>query len=207
MQIAERVLNTPWVFNSLRSVIDPGQVACLRRMLARVPHVSLLDLGCGIGSLCDMTDEDYTGVDNTASYIDYASRHYATANRRFLVDDAFALDQAFADDAKLGAYDLVSLINVIHHFSDDEVRRVLAGLSAIAPARVIIVDVALERAGWLFHRLFGPLDRGAHFRTTDAQRILLESAGFRVEWVDGYVTGPRIYPHSVLCAKSPYVRG
>jgi len=197
MPIADRVLNTPWVFKSLRNVIDPGQVGCLRRMLARVPHRSLLDLGCGIGSLCGMTDADYTGLDNTPSYIAYAQRHYGGPTRRFVVGDAFRLDGG------LGARDAVSLINVIHHFSDEEVRRLLAGLATVAPARVLLVDVALERAGWLFRRIFGPLDRGAHFRTTAAQRALLESAGYAVEWEDGYVTGARIYPHSVLCALRP----
>jgi len=195
--ITDQVLNTPWVFKSLLQVIDPGQVGCLRRVLARVPHRSLLDIGCGIGSLCGMTDADYTGLDNTESYITYARTHYGAPTRRFVVGDAFALDPG------LGARDVVSLINVIHHFSDGEVRRLLAGLAVVAPSRVVLVDVALERTGWLFRRVFGPLDRGAHFRSTAAQRALVESAGYTVEWDDGYVTGAGIYPHSVVCALRP----
>ena len=191
---ADGILNTPWFFHSFRGLIDPGQVRHLKAVLARIPHASLLDLGCGIGSHCGMTDGAYTGVDHTASYIAYAGRHYAAPNRRFAVGDAFALDPA------LGHHDVVALINVVHHFSDGEVLRCLGSLRVVTPYRVLLVDVAREKAGFLFTRIFGPADRGGHFRTQAAQRALLETAGFRLEWEDGYRTATGIYPHSVLVA-------
>lgn len=191
---ADRVLSAPWVFHAVRGLIDPGQVRHLRRLLARVPHASVLDVGCGIGSLCGMTDAPYTGVDLDAGYVAYARSTYGAPGRRFETGDALALDPA------LGHHDLVTLINFIHHLSDDEVRRCLTAVRAVSPARLLVVDVARERAGFLFHRIFGPHDRGAHFRTQPAQRALLEGAGWRVEWEDGYAAGIGIYPHSVLAA-------
>src|SRR5262245_17086946 len=89
---ADRVLNVPWVFHAFRGLIDPGQVGHLRPLLARVPHGSLLDVGCGIGSLCGMTDAPYTGVDLTPEYVAYARRRYGAPGRRFEVGDALTLD-------------------------------------------------------------------------------------------------------------------
>lgn len=196
-RMADRVLNLPWVFHSFRGVIDPGQVPRLRAILARVPHESLLDVGCGIGSHCGMTDAAYTGVDLAPSYVAYARRRYGGPRRRFETGDALALDPA------LGHHDVAALVNFIHHFDDDRVRRCLTALAAVTPRRLLVVDVALERTGALFRRVLGPLDRGAHFRTQPAQRALLEGAGWRVEREDGYVTGLRLYPHSVLVAAPP----
>jgi SAM-dependent methyltransferase len=198
---AGAILDIPWVFRSLRGLIDPGQAGHLKRLLARVPHASVLDLGCGIGSHCAMTEAAYTGVDASPAYVAYARRHFGGPSRRFEVGDAFALGGG------LGHHDVVALINVVHHFSDDEVRGCLAGLKAVTPRRLFLVDVALEEAGILFRRVFGPLDRGGHFRTRAAQRALVESCGWRVEWEDGYATPTGIYPHSVLVAASPEASG
>jgi SAM-dependent methyltransferase len=191
-RLPERVLNTPWVFRLLRSVIDPGQPRHLRRLLARVPHASVLEVGCGVGSNCEMTDAAYTGLDLVPSYITYARAKYGGPNRRFEVGDAFSLDPA------LGHHDVVSFINVIHHLSDAEVRRCLAAARTVTPRFVLSVDIAAERAGYIFHRVFAPLDRGSHFRTTAAQRTLLEEDGLRIEWEARYVTATGIYPRSAL---------
>jgi len=191
------LLDEPRMYGLLRGIVDPVRIAPMRRLLGRVPHASLLDLGCGIGDLCGMTPATYTGVDASTTRIAYARRHYGIPGRRFEAGDALALD------ASLGHHDVVALINVVHHFSDEEVRRCLDGLKVVTPARLFLVDVALERTGWLFRRVFAPLDRGRYFRTTADLKGLLGSAGWAIEWEDRCVTAVGIYPYSVLMAKAP----
>jgi SAM-dependent methyltransferase len=193
----DNVLNRPWVFRALRGTIDPGQEKKLRKVLADVPHSSVLELGCGLGTLSGMTDRPYTGLDFVPAYIEYAQEKFGGPTKRFVVGDVFDLPE------DLGSTDVVALVNFIHHFDDEQVGRILKSLRTASPRLVMIVDVALERARWRFKRVFGPLDRGDHFRTTDAQAALLEKAGCTVERRDGYDTAPRIYPHSVLIAGYP----
>jgi SAM-dependent methyltransferase len=192
--VRDRILTVPWVFRAVRGILDPGQIDPLRRFLAQVPHDSLLDIGCGLGTLSRMTDQRYTGLDAVPDYIDYAESHFGAPTKRFVVGDAFNLDPG------LGRFHVVALVNFIHHFSDDEVGRILTGLRGVSPAHVMVVDVALDRAGPLFHRVLAPLDRGAHFRSRSDQRALLEGAGCRIEREAGYRSRNRLYPHSILLA-------
>jgi cyclopropane fatty-acyl-phospholipid synthase-like methyltransferase len=196
-RVLDRLLHTPWFFEGVRNVIDPGQVSHLRRLLARVPHDSLLDIGCGVGNLCGMTDVHYLGVDRSPEYVHRAQQRYGSRTKKFLAADALRLD------GSLGSFDVVSVINMIHHLSDEQVRELFRRLSAMKPGYLFVVDVALERAGWAFRHVFRRLDRGHFFRTTAAQRRLLEEGGVRVEWEDAYVEWPRIYPHSVILASFP----
>jgi hypothetical protein len=92
---------------------------------------------------------------------------------------------------------------MIHHLSDQQVRELFRRVCPVTPRYLFVVDVALERAGWAFRNVFRRLDRGDFFRTTAAQRRLLEESGLRVEWEDAYVEWPHIYPHSVILASLP----
>jgi SAM-dependent methyltransferase len=190
------LFNVPWFFNLLRRIVDGGQVANLRLFMARITHESVLDIGCGTGNFCWMTDRRYLGVDIEPAYIAYAKRRFGQRGREFMVADARALD------ASVGKFDVVSFINLIHHFPDDSVRALFEKLKAVKPRYFFVVDVALERGGVVLE-LFRRLDRGKYYRPRDAQIALLESCGCHLEWVDLYWSRSRIYPHSVILARLP----
>jgi SAM-dependent methyltransferase len=193
----ERLLTWPRAYELSQSLSDPFRIVPLRRVLASVPHASLLDLGCGTGDLCGMTTAAYTGVDRSPAMIAYARRRHGAPGRRFEVGDALALDPG------LGAHELVVVSSMLHHLTDDEVRRCLAGLAVIRPGRLLIVDVALERTGTFFRRIVAPLDRGRHFRTTAAIRDLLTAAGWIVEREAGWTSYNRLFPYVSLLAVPP----
>ncbi len=188
------ILDAPWVYRLSQSLTDPFRVVPLRRILARVPHASLLDLGCGTGELCAMTPAYYTGVDRSVSYITHARRHHGSPTRRFVTGDIMAPDPG------LGHHDIAVLASVLHHLSDEEARRCLAGLGAVSPARILVVDVALEDAGAVFRRLVVPLDRGSHFRDTAALRGLLAESGWLVETEERYASLGGLFPYVALVA-------
>lgn len=190
-RIAAAAARSPAVFHALRAALDPGQPARVRAFLAGDPHARLLELGCGIGANRPVTDRPYAGLDLDPGYVAYATRRFGAADARFAAGDLLR-----PVDPGLGPFDLVALLNVIHHLEDDEVRTALRHARAAGAARALVVDVALERTGFLFRHLFGPLDRGARFRTTDDIRTLLESAGLRIDRADGWSTGPGIWPRA-----------
>ena len=190
------ILNVPWFFDLFRRIIDGGQVANLRLFMARINHEAVLDVGCGIGSFCLMTDRKYMGVDIEPKYVEYARNKYGSRGKQFMSADAFSLDQ------KIGKFDVVSFINMIHHLSDEEVRKLFNSLKAVKPAHYFVVDVALEKGHFILE-LFRRLDRGRYYRTRDAQVALLESCGCKIEWVNMYCSRSHIYPHSVILAAVP----
>ncbi|MEK7477013.1 MAG: class I SAM-dependent methyltransferase [Candidatus Coatesbacteria bacterium] len=193
----ERLVASPGAYAWSQSLSDPFRLVPLRRVVAGIPHSSLLDLGCGSGDLCAMTASAYTGVDGSPANIAYARRHHGAPGRRFEVGDLLALD------GSLGAHELVVMASVLHHLADDEVRRCLAGLAVVRPGRLLVVDIALERTGPVFRRTITPLDRGRHFRTTSAIRELLTAAGWRTERETGWTSYNRLFPYVGLLATPP----
>ncbi len=177
-------------------MLDPGQPGRLRAFLRETPHAALHELGCGIGANCGMTDAPCTGIDLDPAYVAYASRRFGSDRRRFVTGDLRA-----PLDGVPGPWDLVALLNVAHHLTDDEVRDALRHARAAGARRVLVVDVALERTGVLFRRIFGPLDRGSAFRTTAQLRALLTGAGVTVEREDGWSTGPGIWPRAAFIGR------
>ena len=191
-----RLAKSPALFHGLRSALDPGQPARVAAFLAGVSHRAVLELGCGIGANAAITAAPYTGLDLDPAYTAYAARRFGGSHRRFVTGDLLA-----PPDPRLGPFDLVALLNVLHHLSDPEVRTAVGHARAAGAKQVLVVDVAMERAGVLFHRVFAPLDRGAHFRTTDELRRLLEAAGVTLEREDGWSTGWGIWPRAAFLGR------
>lgn len=195
-RLSSTLARSPALFHVLRTALDPGQPGKLREFLAGIDHAALFEPGCGIGANRGITDRPYTGLDRDPVYVAYAMHRFGSPAARFVTGDLLRpLDPA------LGPFDLVALLNVVHHLSDDDVRLALGHIRAAEARRVLVVDVALERTGLLFRKIFGPLDRGAHFRTTDGLRILLTSAGLAVEREDSWSTGPGIWPRAAFLGR------
>ena len=182
------------MFRLVRRILDPGLEGPVRRFMDDTPHESVLELGCGLGNMSVITDQPYLGIDIVEGYVEYAQEHFAGPNKRFMVGDALDLDPS------LGHFDVVALLSFIHHLTDDEVLRILEGISVVSPQYILIVDMAPERAGWLFNHVLGPLDRGGSFRTQAEQRALLEEGGCRVEVEHGYRSRNGFNAHSILLA-------
>jgi len=191
------IMETPRVYGLSQSLTDPFRIAPIRRVLAQVPHESLLDLGCGVGDLSAMTRASYTGVDISPAYVAHARRRFGAPGRRFEVGDALALE------AGLGHHDVVAIVSVLHHMDDDEVRRCLAGLAAVSPRRLLLLETALERTGPVFRLLIVPTDRGRHFRTTAAWRSMLEETGWKIEMEHRYRSLTGLFPYVALVAGAP----
>ena len=56
-------LDVPQLFNFVRHTIDGGQAKELGRVLKSYGFNSVLDIGCGTGDFCNVTNKRYVGVD------------------------------------------------------------------------------------------------------------------------------------------------
>jgi SAM-dependent methyltransferase len=132
----------------------------IRRAEQRPPRV--LDLGCGTGELAPAflsRGFDYVGVDIEPERIEYAQRTYPKG--RFHVMDAGAL--RYPD----GYFDQILVTGVLHHLSDDEVRRIVREMRRVLrpDGRALVMeDIALRGSLNLLGALVHLADEGSHIR-------------------------------------------
>jgi SAM-dependent methyltransferase len=181
----------PWVFNLYQTLVDGGKHRQIRRFLADVPYRSVLDIGCGTGNWASTARGPYLGVDLSPSFIAAChARYRGDASKQFLQADVASLDLA-------ERYDLAQLISVLHHLSDEEVRRLLDG---VARAARFFFVLDLYPIPWNpVSRFLYAMDRGDHIRPPAAQkRLILAHPAFRLVKEGAYVAPTGLYRHTLF---------
>ncbi|HEV8040413.1 MAG TPA: methyltransferase domain-containing protein [Bryobacteraceae bacterium] len=122
-----------------------GGYATLRRIVGEFvrpdDRFSVLDIGAASGDMGAALRRSYPG--STVTSLDRKPDHLSHAALPKLVGDAFRLP--FAD----GSFDFVFSSFFLHHFSDDEIVRLLASFGSIARRAVLAID--LERGPLAYH--------------------------------------------------------
>jgi SAM-dependent methyltransferase len=190
-QRLDQAFEHPFVFNLYQALVDGGKGRQIRRFLADVPFRSVVDIGCGTGNWARLAPGPYLGIDTSPAFIAGCRRRYADdPRRRFVQGDAATLefDRHF---------DLAMLISVLHHLSDDDVRRLLPWI--VRHARCFFV-LDLYPVPWNpISRLLYALDRGDHIRTPEAQRrLLLGQGGLRLVKEGDYFCPNGLYRHTLF---------
>jgi SAM-dependent methyltransferase len=155
----------------------PRRLRLLGEEVQRGPHGFVVDLGCGDGWLLRFVQPDrYIGVDEHEPSLTAARDAFAGPGREFV--------QSGLRDAPLERWhgaDVVVISSVTHHLADDEIRALLARVSAtVEPSRILLQDA--EPTGVL-----GPvvdrLDEGDHLRPqSELVGILQETFEVRELW-------------------------
>ena len=133
------------------------------------------------------------GIDLNEDYIDYAKGRYERQGVDFLSINAQRLNKIEE------TFDLIIMINMIHHLSTYELNTLLDKLVVnINFSRIIIIDVKVRRGplGWFLKSI----DQGSYFRQLD-EIIGIFSQYFRIE--DASVIGKPYWFHkySMVVAK------
>ena len=167
---AWHALDNPAVFHAARYALVGGQ-GITRRLLAE--HLSVregetvLDVCCGVGEFADVVDGSYVGIDLNERFIGQARRRYARdARKRFEVGDVMRMDYA------AGHFDKAMIVNSLHHFSDEQVIRLLGEVRRATRTTVIVVDADGTPAGPVRKALVA-LDRGRFMRSPEALAALV----------------------------------
>lgn len=130
----------------------------------------ILDLGCGPGTNARFfTADDYWGLDLSPEYIADARRRYPG---NFVVGDARHPTEHVA-----GAFDLVLVNSLLHHFDDADTRQALAGVRPLlgADATVHVFELVLPENRSVA-RYLARSDRGCFARPLERWRELLVEA-------------------------------
>lgn len=190
-----RLLNRPWSYALLvrASGGGAGRQEFFRRH-ADIPTGSrVLEIGCGHGKNIEYMSEgvDYTGCDPNPEYIEYARKRYGTRGR-FLCLSA----EDFAQE-RLGEFDIVLVVSVLHHLDDTQVVALAAGAQTAlrGGGRLLVWEPCWTPSqGWLDRTMLS-LDRGRFVRTVDQYRALL-GATFGTIQTESLMTPKNLWPQS-----------
>lgn len=160
---------------------------------------SVLDIGCGFGSLTEhmrLNGRTAVGIDLLEDCVNEGKRRFPLADLRVALSE----DLDFPDKS----FDTVVLKDVIHHvYEEDDISEFLKGIKRIVKKRLVILDPNPMSLLLLARKIIGHIDPVCS--PTDAIRVL-EAEGFKVTKIEysdilafplsgGYV-GPVFVPSS-----------
>ncbi len=152
---------------------------------------SVLDIGCGIGQYARVSAGHFLGVDMSEPYIAYARRRHRRPNQTFRCVNATALLEERA------AFDLVLMVDFLHHLTDEECLSVLATAARLAKQHVVSFEPVTFQphplGRWIVEH-----DRGHYVRPLDALTQFYPQAGLTIVKNEPLWLGP-IHTRAILC--------
>ena len=170
-----KLLDSPSIYTLAQSVLAPGAEKRIAQKLTalaeRVPNSArLLDLGCGPCSWLWKLGWQPVGLDLSHQY----SRVFIEKGRSAVTGSCCALP--FADNS----FDGVWTIGVLHHLSDQEVRKTVSEMLRVcrSDGYVVVMDAVMPPSAWKkpLPYVIRKLDRGIHMRTQEQLESLLPAS-------------------------------
>ncbi len=124
-------------------------------------HLSLLDVGTGSADIPTEVAEwcHSRGIQPMIAALDMSERNLRVAHTHLGINPAVSLVRAdalklpFADNS----FDYVTASLFLHHFTDDDVVKLIEDFARVARRRIIINDLIRNLVPYYFIRLTGPL--------------------------------------------------
>jgi SAM-dependent methyltransferase len=183
------VLDRPLVWEASRAALDVG-FGLYRRRRALLRHWGLLageptilDIGCGIGQYASLTDGRYLGVDLNRPYVEHARRRRGDERHAFRHVDAAELV------AEGERFDLVLMVDFLHHLADEAAISVLRTAGELARGHAVSLEPVTEQASRV-GRWFIDNDRGEHMRPHVDLLALFHAAGLPIQADEPLRLGP-----------------
>ena len=172
MGLRERIMGLPWVYSQFqRGLARPETSSWLVNEVVRAARgQKILDVGCGPAEiLADLDDVSYVGIDHNIKYIRQARSKFGARGSFHCWD---VTDPRLS---QLERFDIVLVLGVLHHLTNEEVKVMLKSLSSIlkGDGRLITFDCAIEVGQHPLARLLARLDRGRYARVTNEYEQLV----------------------------------
>jgi SAM-dependent methyltransferase len=170
------------------------RIALLQQWGAPLPGGSMLDIGCGIGHYSTIATHSYLGIDQSVRYITYAKTRYGGPDRAFRAVDVAELV------AEPPRFDLVLMVDFLHHLSDNQALTVLAAVRGLARGLIVSFEPVVHQDNpvgqWIIDH-----DRGEYIRPLpDLERLLVDGQ-LRLEKSQDLLLGP-IKTRAILASSS-----
>lgn len=177
--VVNEISKNPYVYNIIQWLLNSkkGRQQMYDAITGRINlkddhHQTVLDVGCGTGEYSMFFKDGYCGIDNDATYLNYARKKYGD---KFFEMSATAL--SFPDEK----FDYVFCVNLLHHLTDEEVHTTLEEMKRVCKkgGEVYIMDAVYKKMN-LIGNLLLFLDPGGNGRTFEKFRADLGEHGFSV---------------------------
>lgn len=196
--LLRKILDYPLFYRVFENIVIKrnGRAEFVKRYISNVTGKRILDLGCGTADIlaCIENELCYVGIDNNSRYIaENREKYEKRSNVKFYHTD---LNQYAAKCKK--KYDLVLMMGVMHHISDDEVDKAMENIKKLLDAGGEFVSLDpcytehMNPIAWILCRL----DRGKYVRTK-AEWIELMSRHWKNIWHEER-KDTLILPYSVI---------
>jgi SAM-dependent methyltransferase len=172
-------LANPIVWSVSRRLLDltfglyRRRIAILGEWGALNANASMLDIGCGTGTYSTIATGRYVGIDLEEKYVDYARRRHGSALRSFRRIDARELAR------ESETFDVVLLVDFLHHLDDASCVHVLEAASTLARFHLVSFEPVTEQRNRI-GRWFIEHDRGDHMRSLGELNAVYERTPFDV---------------------------
>jgi SAM-dependent methyltransferase len=178
MNLYQRVLGTPFVYNHVRPLAVGGlDLSPFYRWLSTGADSVIVDVGCGTGDALRYVDRfsEYVGLDTDSIAIGFAKSRYGSRQ-----NVSFECRELVADDVKRIAPTHVIMAGLLHHLSDDDALSLLSSVGQSPRLeQLVTLDIVFLPGKWVSNVL-AAMDRGKFCRETSGYSILAERAGFDV---------------------------
>ena len=172
------ILSVPLVYQSYQSMVGANRLhALVARIAGKTGSRTVLDVGCGTGTLAGFLSADisYLGVDMSKAYVDEAVRSHP--KHSFRCGNVMDMDLAGA------TFDLCVAIGLLHHLDDDVATHMLKTVGGhLNPGgQFVSIDPCFADGQSLLSKAVVAADRGQNVRTSEQYERLAHNAFSSVE--------------------------
>lgn len=174
-----KYLETPFIWEYFRSGLELAigvnakRIAQMRARGVLDGNPSVLDVGCGSGHFSCITKGNYVGLDLNVRFIQYAQKKRGGPNKIFRCADVAALV------GEQQSSDVVLLVDILHHHSDEQCEQLLANAARISNKYIANFEPLRDQphpiGRWRVER-----DLGSYMRTLDSLHELFRRARLNV---------------------------
>jgi SAM-dependent methyltransferase len=188
MNLYQRVLGTPFVYNRVRPLVVGG--IDMSPFYDRVEATSddvVLDVGCGTGDALGYLKSfsRYEGIDTDEVAIGFARKAHGDRQRV-----SFKCQLCTTDDVTEIAPSRVLLCGLLHHLSDAQALQLFSALKASSKLRRIVTSDIVYLPRSAVSNFLASLDRGKFCRHRDEYEALVAQAGLRIVESDIVLSHP-----------------
>lgn len=174
MNILAKILDTPFFYNLTQVVLSMDFPSVAKKIIKEYPHEAIFEIGCGPGKFMKyINPKKYLGIDMNESYIKYAKKNFETKSIKFMSLNALNIPKM------KDSFDLIIVMNVTHHLTNQEIEYILKTLKRNVIFKRLLIFDGKPDIGPL-GKILEYLDQGNNFRETD-QLARLVKKYFKIE--------------------------
>ena len=167
------ILALPQVYRLFQNTINKninGTIA--NEYLKLKGNENVLDIGCGPADILASLPSgiNYTGLDLSQDYIDFAKNRYPNVGR-FICQNVSDIDVS-----EVGEPDVVLLLGVLHHLEVEKIEHIFSSLKKISTSstRVFTIDPCYTQNQNFIAKKLIDMDRGLHVKNQSGYEALVK---------------------------------